>query len=310
MTPHNPLSEPLFARTATVVGAALLILLVGALRREWRRRRRPDERALLVPVLTASAIIVIFLVSLFAGGLLLTCFAATVASVGAAEYSVLARLGRVYAGLLVAWSVAGAALATASDAGQLLLLPVTLLLTATAVPIVSGQVEGAHLQVGAVVFGYVYIGMPMAYLVLVRTEQPWGLQLLLTAVAAAWLADACAYLVGSKVGGPKLAPRVSPNKTWSGLAGSLAGAILGVLLVHRLLALPGRLGALMLLGVVIAASAVWGDLVESLVKRDFGVKDAGVVLPGFGGVLDRFDSLFVTIPSTYYLVLGGHLLDR
>src|SRR5262249_30809455 len=157
--------------------------------------------------------------------------------------------------------VAGAALATASDAGQLLLLPVTLLLAATAVPIISGRVEGAHLQVGAVVFGHVYIGLPMAYLVLIRNETPLGLHPLLSGVGAAWLADTCAYTIGSKVGGPKLAPRVSPNKTWSGLAGSLAGAVLGVLIVHRLLALPGRPGALVLLGLVIAAGAVWGDLI-------------------------------------------------
>jgi len=308
--PHDPLTEPLFARTAATVGGALVLLFVGALWREWRRRRRPEERALIVPVLTASAVIAVFLLAMFTGGVVLACFAAAVAGVGAVEYSALVRLRRIYAGLLVLWSAGGVALALFGAAGHLLLLPVVLALVTTVVPIVSGRVEGALREIGAVLFGYVYIGLPMAYLVLVRTEQSWGLQLLLTVVAAAWLADTCAYTVGSKAGGPKLAPRVSPNKTWSGLAGSVAGAVLGVLLVHRLLGLPGRPGALVLLGVVIAAGAVWGDLVESFLKRDFGVKDAGTVLPGFGGVLDRFDSLFITIPATYYLVLGGHLLDR
>ena len=149
----------------------------------------------------------------------------------------------------------------------------------------------------------------MAYLIFIRAD-PAGLRLLLVVIAGAWLADTCGYTVGSKVGGPKLAPTVSPDKTWSGAAGSVVGATLGVTLLHHVVAVPGGFGHVVVLAALTAVGAVWGDLVESFVKRDWHVKDAGVILPGFGGVLDRFDSLFITIPATYYLMLGQQYFGR
>ena len=124
------------------------------------------------------------------------------------------------------------------------------------------------------------------------------------------LSDVVAFTVGKALGGPKLAPRISPNKTWAGLAGNFIGAYAGVGLMY--FALPPRMDwqAMALLPVVIAIGAVWGDLFESSLKREFMAKDAGAWLPGFGGLLDRADSLVVTIPLIYHLarlVLGHNL---
>lgn len=307
---HSPWSDPLFAKVATVVGEALLILLAGALWREWRRRRRPEERPLLVPVATASVIIFLFLLALFAGGIALIAFAAVVMLFGLAEYARLTGLGRTYFILLAVWSAGGLLVASARSTSLLLLLPLGLFLAATLIPIVTGRVDGAHRQVGGVVFGHVYIGLPMAFLVLIRETKPWGLRLLLMVVAAAWLADTCGYTVGSKLKGPKLTPAVSPGKTWSGALGSVVGAMLGVLLINTTVTISASPAHLALFGAVIAVCAIWGDLIESFVKRDFKVKDAGVILPGFGGVLDRFDSLFLTIPVSYFVALGDQHLGQ
>jgi phosphatidate cytidylyltransferase len=307
--PRNPFSDPLFVTVASRVGGALLVLLAGALFREWRRRRRPEERPLLVPVATAALLTTAFLLAIFAGGIVLIGFAAAIGLLGLGEYARITMLDRGYSALLAAWSTAGLLVSAFRSAYLLLLLlPIGLFLVATLIPIVSGRVDGAHRQVSGAMFGYVYIGLPMAYLVFIRSAEAWGLPFLLVVVAAAWLSDACGYTVGSKVKGPKLAPAVSPGKTWSGAAGSVLGAILGAALMRFTIPVSWSLAELVLLAAVIAVSAIWGDLIESFVKRDFKVKDAGVVLPGFGGVLDRFDSLLITIPIAYHVMLGGHYL--
>jgi phosphatidate cytidylyltransferase len=306
----NPFSDPLFATVASRVAGALLVLLAGALFREWRRRHRPEERSLLVPVATAAAVTSLFLLAIFAGGIVLVGFATLVGLLGLSEYARITMLDRSYSGLVAAWSIAGLLVATFSSAYLMLLLPIGLFLAATLIPIVSGRVDGAHRQVSGAMFGYVYIGLPMAYLVFIRSTEAWGLRFLLVVCAAAWLADMCGYTVGSKVKGPKLAPTVSPAKTWSGAVGSVIGAVLGVALMQTTIPVSWSLVELVPLTVVTAISAIWGDLIESFVKRDFKVKDAGAILPGFGGVLDRFDSLLITIPIAYHVILGARFLAR
>ena len=108
-------------------------------------------------------------------------------------------------------------------------------------------------------------------------------------------------MVGSRLGGRKLAPALSPNKTWAGAGGNLLGAAVGVALVAFALPVAGRLGWLIGLPLLIAGGAVWGDLLELAFKRAAGAKDAGTWLPGFGGLLDRLDSLIVVAPLVYYV---------
>lgn len=144
--------------------------------------------------------------------------------------------------------------------------------------------------------GFVYVALPLVAILWLRQVEPLGLALILWLMVMVWATDIGAFVVGKAVGGPRLAPRISPRKTWSGLLGgmvfsALFGAGLGVALGLPLAAL-----ALMLIGVAVAAWAQLGDLAESAIKRRFGVKDSGSIIPGHGGVLDRVDGLVFAAP--------------
>jgi phosphatidate cytidylyltransferase len=147
-----------------------------------------------------------------------------------------------------------------------------------------------------------WLGGLASFAVLLRATDA-GAEAVLVVVIAAAAGDVFAFLVGSLAGRHRIAPSVSPNKTWEGLAGGLtAAAAAGALLTP--LALAGTRAAVgALIGALIALAAFLGDLGESLVKRDLGVKDLGAVLPGHGGVLDRVDGILFALP-TGYLLLG------
>ena len=296
--------DPLFLTVASRAAAAFALLIVGALWREWRRRRLPDERSLIAPVATAIIVTSLFLLALFVGGFLLVAFTAVIGLLAVYEYARMTVLACEYAVALALWTIAGLLIATVSSVQWMLVLPLGLFLTTTLIPLFSGRVEGAHRQVSSVIFGYLYIGLPLAYLVFIRSDVTWGLRFLLAVCAGVWISDTLGYIVGSKVKGPRLAPTVSPGKTWSGAAGSVLGTTIAVPLMQLTIPLGFPSAELLPLAASTAVCAIWSDLIESFVKRDFKLKDAGSVLPGFGGVLDRFDSLLVTIPITYYLMLG------
>jgi phosphatidate cytidylyltransferase len=109
-------------------------------------------------------------------------------------------------------------------------------------------------------------------------------------LAVVWAADICAYFAGRVIGGPKLAPRISPKKTWAGLWGAVAGGAVVGLVVGYLAGSAGFL-RLVVLGGLLAIVEQLGDLFESALKRHYGVKDSGRLIPGHGGVLDRVDGL-------------------
>ena len=152
-----------------------------------------------------------------------------------------------------------------------------------------------------VVFGVLYIGLTLSHLVLIHQNDA-GILLVLAVLAAVWASDILAYLVGSLIGSHKLAPRISPNKSWEGfLAGSVGAVAVWVALALFADAAPGILWSA-LIGLAVAVSAVAGDLFESRIKREAGVKDSGSLLPGHGGVLDRIDSLLPVSVVVYYLL--------
>lgn len=141
--------------------------------------------------------------------------------------------------------------------------------------------------------GVLYCGLPGIALIGLRAA-PWGFFATLFVMAVVWGADIAAYFTGRAVGGPKLAPAISPNKTWSGATGALVGA----LLVAAAMAViwPGYgnfagVGRLVVLALPLAILSILGDLYESWLKRRAGVKDSGTLLPGHGGVMDRLDGL-------------------
>ena len=148
------------------------------------------------------------------------------------------------------------------------------------------------------VFGYVGIMGGFAGLIL---AQPDGIGLLLGVVLCCVGYDIGGYLAGSRFGRRHIAPSISPNKTAEGLlAGMAASVVIGFVLVGSI-SPWGRFDALAL-GVVVAVLAPLGDLCESLIKRDLGVKDLGGLLPGHGGVFDRFDAMLFSLPAVYYLI--------
>ncbi|AQS59353.1 phosphatidate cytidylyltransferase [Desulforamulus ferrireducens] len=128
-----------------------------------------------------------------------------------------------------------------------------------------------------------------------------GFVWLLLLLTATWASDTFAYFVGRAFGKHKLAPLLSPKKTVEGAIGGVLGAALTALVFVQLV--PGLpLWPVVLLGALIGLAALLGDLVESALKRQAGVKDSGNIIPGHGGMLDRFDSLLFTAPLVYYLV--------
>ena len=157
---------------------------------------------------------------------------------------------------------------------------------------------------GILAVGVPYVGIAAVALLWLRDDPVAGRADILFLVLTVWAGDIGAYLVGRWIGGPKLAPRISPGKTWSGAAGGLIGGCLCGLVVAHLFSAPATewrvIGVAALLGVV----AQGGDLLESLIKRRFGVKDSGRTIPGHGGLLDRLDGLLTAGPVAALLALA------
>ena len=151
---------------------------------------------------------------------------------------------------------------------------------------------------GQLGWGAAYVGLPALALVLLRT-QDGGLLLTVWAMALVWATDIGAYFAGRSIGGPKLAPAISPNKTWAGLIGGVLAATLFAAFLHVEWQLPFRLA---MATPVLAVVAQGGDLYESWLKRRAGLKDSGNILPGHGGVLDRLDGLVPVAPIAALLV--------
>ncbi len=157
----------------------------------------------------------------------------------------------------------------------------------------------------ALVGWLVLIPMGLAMLDL-RAYSPW---LLLGVMALVWIADTAAYFAGRRFGKHKLAPAISPGKTWEGVAGALAGVSLYVFIVYAAQSLWGRGHAVAFPGIFVLGAWLWvalsieGDLFESAIKRQAGVKDSGKLLPGHGGLLDRIDALTSTLPLAALVLL-------
>lgn len=148
--------------------------------------------------------------------------------------------------------------------------------------------------------GLLYAILPFFALAILRGNEISGLHIIIILFLCVWSADSFGYLVGKPVGGPKLAPRISPNKTWSGFLGGTIGAIgIASLAAWALGYQPG--GVFVLFTLCVAIISQIGDLVESALKRRFGKKDSGHIIPGHGGVLDRIDGLIFAAISVWII---------
>jgi phosphatidate cytidylyltransferase len=165
--------------------------------------------------------------------------------------------------------------------------------------------QSATVSVGATVLGVAWIGLGLVYIMALRDLHSHGRLAALTVLLAVWAGDTLAFFVGRLIGRHRLAPRISPGKTWEGLVAGTAATVFVTFVAlyddrHKFL----TIGQALLLGLAIAVAAPLGDLFESLLKRDMGVKDSGRLLAGHGGMLDRVDAQLFASIAAFYVILA------
>ncbi|WP_239284937.1 phosphatidate cytidylyltransferase [Collinsella sp. An2] len=163
-------------------------------------------------------------------------------------------------------------------------------------------------DVSVTLMGPIYTGYMLSSVVLLRDAIPGfpGALLTVGVCASLWVSDSFAYLVGSKIGRHKLVPKISPHKSWEGFFGGILGSVIVWCILFATGFFRMDLWYAVLCGVVVSVLGVFGDLIESRIKRGVGVKDSGTLIPGHGGMLDRNDSLiFGAITAQLLLIIGG-----
>ncbi len=235
--------------------------------------------------------------------------AASLAAMGLWEFLTIA--GRKSAGLsrVIAWWVGMAFVASALWSGGQVSSPDAIVLAVGVIVLFGLQLmrplnRASLLGIALGLTGALYVGWLFGFIIrlkLLPNGTAWVALLLLTAKAG----DVGAYLVGTRWGRHRLLPRVSPNKSVEGALGGLAFSVVGAVVVQRV-GWVDSLPEAVVLGVLLGALAQLGDLVESMIKRDYGVKDSGSLFPGLGGALDLIDSLLFTAPVLYTYVVLVH----
>lgn len=251
----------------------------------------------LTRVASAAVYVILFLGASYLGGIWFSLFVGLALVIGVLELTSISaktganpqRVGLMAGGLLM--------IASATFWGEPAVLSgfMFMALLLMGVRLVRGP-QNCWRDIGSDVFGLVYLGLPFSILVLLGQ---FGFAYVAGALLITWATDAVAYIVGSLIGRHKLAPAISPSKSIEGsIAGLSAAVIVGYLwaLVFFQNPLPG-----LVFGALAGVACQAGDLFESSLKRDAGVKDSGNLIPGHGGILDRFDSLIFVAPVFYVL---------
>lgn len=252
--------------------------------------RRFDWKNLVLRVVSAAILAPLVMMAVWMGGWIFLVLIAVAVALLTIEWGEMCdRDTPVRAAAVMALAVLAAIFATYLDHPWIgwLLVGVGALVGAL-IALARGRID----RPADIAFGVLYVGAPSVALVWLR-GMPGGRGWTLMLLAVVWAADIGAFGVGSLAKGPKLWPRFSPNKTWSGFAGGLATAMLAAEAVYAVLpheAGPGA-KARAIVGLVTGLAAMGGDLWESMLKRRFGVKDSGTLIPGHGGLLDRVDGL-------------------
>ena len=274
-------------------------------------------------ILTATVLILAVFALIFFGQLwMITLFSAIVAELAAYEYLKLAAVGAESHGLKLCipiwWMALGTALAfvvTLPDFPVEAQLPVLSALTlalfawngfrSPLIQVLPDTAQG--------LFGLIYIAYPLTLIPLLWKQED-GPALVVFLMVCVWAGDIAALYVGRAFGKRKLAPRLSPGKTWVGSIASIAGSMLAASIVifiadaltargNTLLHIAQPLWQSLLLAAILNIAAQLGDLLESAIKRGAGVKDSGTMLPGHGGILDRIDALLLAAPILWFLLL-------
>ena len=178
-----------------------------------------------------------------------------------------------------------------------LVLAITLLLFT--VELFRGK-EISFVNIGSTILGVVYVALPLSLLSFLAfdTNNQYSYHLILSLFILVWLSDVGGYFAGVNFGKHKLLERISPKKTWEGVAGGVVLCIVGAYILSQFLPTM-NIYMWLVLGVLVSISSIIGDLIESMLKRSANIKDSGNILPGHGGILDRFDSVLFVIPIVY-----------
>lgn len=235
----------------------------------------------------------------------MAALAALVFLTGLWEWLRLAGIDGLPRTILLALNLVVMVLLVWADAGNAALYPLTALIGVAGWAIgllwlrlpTAGSGAGGAGRMFKLLAGSWAIIPAWAALVLLHMQADNGPLWLLTALATVWAADSGAYFAGRTFGRHKLAPTISPNKTWEGMLGGLLAGMLAAVGFGLLAGLPAAgLPALLVVALISAAASVEGDLIESLLKRQAGAKDSGSLIPGHGGVLDRIDGVLAALP--------------
>ncbi|HEY0417672.1 MAG TPA: phosphatidate cytidylyltransferase [Gaiellaceae bacterium] len=254
-------------------------------------------------IVVAAALLPLVLVAGYLGGWWLFALVAVAAAVSLHEYWLMARAlaplaPAGYAGGVLALVGAQVSGIGWMVGGALVVLPLAFLLKA-----ISEARAGATAAISSTVMGTVWIGCGLAFVLLLRDLPAHGRLALYTVLLAIWAGDTLAYFGGRLLGRHKMAPATSPGKTWEGFVfGTAATVFVAFVALYKqhFLSIPQSI----VLGAVLALAGPLGDLFESLLKRDAGVKDSGTLLGGHGGMLDRLDAFFFAAPAAYFVILA------
>jgi phosphatidate cytidylyltransferase len=254
-------------------------------------------------ILIAGALLPVVLGAVYVGGWWLFALVTVAAVASLHEYWLMARpLAPLslagYVGAVLA--LVGAQL---SGIDWMLGGALTTLVLAFVLKVISEARAAATAAISSTLMGAVWIGGGLSFLLLLRHLPTHGRLALYTVLLAVWAGDTLAYLGGRLLGRHKMAPSTSPGKTWEGFVfGTAATVFVAFVALYKshFLTIPQSI----VLGAVLAVAGPLGDLFESLLKRDAGVKDSGTILGGHGGMLDRLDAFLFAAPAAYFTILA------
>jgi phosphatidate cytidylyltransferase len=254
-------------------------------------------------IVVAVALLPVVLGAVYLGGWWLFALVAIAVALSLHEFWLLARPLAPLA--LAGYIGAGLALVGAELSGIDWMVGglLTTFVLAFVLKAISEAHQAATIAISGTVLGAVWIGAGLSFLILLREIPAHGRLAVVTVLVAVWAGDTFAYLGGRLLGRHKMAPRTSPGKTWEGFVFGTAATIFVAFVAlykQNFLTIPQSI----VLGVVLALAAPLGDLFESLLKRDAGVKDSGTLLAGHGGMLDRLDAFLFAAPAAYFAVLA------
>jgi phosphatidate cytidylyltransferase len=261
-------------------------------------------------VAVGVGLLVVLVICYFVGPILLLVLSAAVVTACALElYNLMQHRGFRPATLLGLCATVAVMFANYWRGEQAIPLVLVLVFVTSMLWYMLGVVEARPvINVALTVMAFVWVGVFGSYAsLLLRVHHGKGLLMLPVLVTV--VADIVAYFAGSAFGSRPLAAAVSPGKTWEGVVAGAGAAIIASLLISKIfLSNTWTLKHALLVGIIVAIFAPIGDLCESMVKRDLHLKDSGTLLPGHGGLLDRFDALLFVLPATYYLAQYLRLL--